>query len=414
VSNSLALATVTAGLRLLLEDASVGFPGLSVTAKHPDRARVGESGNQLNVFLYHLGPDAAWRNAELPKDRTGAAGFHPPIALTLEYLLTAFASDDDELQAQGLLGRAMSILHDSPVLDRNLLANALPGTDLQQQPDRVRITPATLTIDDVSKLWTSFQSNYRLSVPYTASVVLIDSTIGRSAPLPVLSRGESDRGVLSKVGVGPRVDRAYPDVGRPGTIVSARLGNDVVIEGAEFSSDLVARFQHPLTGTIDLVPRPGGISTRLVVQLPDPTATPAAMGAWAPGWLTLSVVRPQQAGDSPPSNTIAVPLAPSITVTPTAAAAGDFQLTVACSPQLRDSQVAILLFGETQVPTDAVTTNAGTNDPSSLTFTIHSSSPGTYVVRLRVDGVDSLPITMTAPGEPLPTEFDDTQQVTVS
>src|SRR2546421_9755145 len=123
MSNSLAVATVTAAMRLLLESASGGFPGLSVSTKHPDRARVGEAGNQINLFLYHLGPDAAWRNAELPKDRTGAKGFFPPVALTLEYLITAYAPDDDDIQAQKLLGEAMSILHDSAVIDRSLLQN---------------------------------------------------------------------------------------------------------------------------------------------------------------------------------------------------------------------------------------------------------------------------------------------------
>ena len=78
VSNSLAVAAVTSALRLLLESASADFPGLAVSTKHPDRARGGETGNQVNLFLYHLGHDAAWRNAELPKDRTGAPGFFPP------------------------------------------------------------------------------------------------------------------------------------------------------------------------------------------------------------------------------------------------------------------------------------------------------------------------------------------------
>jgi hypothetical protein len=40
--------------------------------------------------------------------------------------------------------------------------------------------------------------------------------------------------------------------------------------------------------------------------------------------------------------------------------------------------------------------------------------PGTYVVRLRVDGVDSLPISMPFPSAPAPLAFDSAQQVVVT
>ncbi|HEY1281341.1 MAG TPA: DUF4255 domain-containing protein [Acidimicrobiales bacterium] len=413
MSNSLAVATVTAAIRQLLGTAPNGFPGLNVTTKPPDRARVGESGNQLNVFLYNLGPDAAWRNAELPKDRTGAAGFFPPVALTLDYLLTAYAADDDEIQAQTLLLWAVSVLHDSAVLDRSLLQNALTGTDLHLQPDRVRITLSTLPLDDLSKLWTAFQSGLRLSAAYTASVVLIDSATTRPSPLPVLRRGQDDQGVLSQVGIPASLHGVHPDVGVPGVLVSARLGDTLIVEGAGLSADHQLRFRHASAGLVTLAPEAGSTTNTLAVKLPDASGDPTAWRPWAPGVYMVSAVRTDADGREVTTNEVPLPLAPLITVSPPAHAPGDFSLTVTCLPQVRDGQSVVLVFGENRLPV-SLTSNAGTDNPTELSIALTGIQAGSYVVRVRVDDVvDSLPIA-SAPGTPLTAAFDPGQQVSVS
>jgi len=50
--------------------------------------------------------------------------------------------------------------------------------------------------------------------------------------------------------------------------------------------------------------------------------------------------------------------------------------------------------------------------PSTLTFSIPNVDVGSYVVRLRVDGVDSIPVTYSGT-PPLPA-FDGNQIVTVT
>ena len=55
-------------------------------------------------------------------------------------------------------------------------------------PAQIRITPEPLTVDEMSKLWSSFQKEYRMSTAYQASVVLIESDRRARAPLPVLTR----------------------------------------------------------------------------------------------------------------------------------------------------------------------------------------------------------------------------------
>jgi len=48
-----------------------------------------------------------------------------------------------------------------------------------------------MSLEDVSKLWTTFQTQYRISAAYEVSVVIIESSRIVKTPLPVLTRGES-------------------------------------------------------------------------------------------------------------------------------------------------------------------------------------------------------------------------------
>jgi hypothetical protein len=127
MSNSLAIAAVTATLsRLLEQGSSADLPGTIVTTKPPEKARTG-TGNQLNLFLYQTTPNAAWRNQPLPSQiKSGETGF-PPLPLNLYYLVTAYGQNDDDIFSHRLLGRAMSMLHDHAVLDADEIKAALTG-----------------------------------------------------------------------------------------------------------------------------------------------------------------------------------------------------------------------------------------------------------------------------------------------
>ena len=66
---------------------------------------------------------------------------------------------------------------------------SLADNDLDLQPERVRITALPLSLDELAKMWTAFQTQYRVSAGYRVSVVLIQSALPIRAPLPVLDRG---------------------------------------------------------------------------------------------------------------------------------------------------------------------------------------------------------------------------------
>jgi hypothetical protein len=89
---------------------------------------------------------------------------------------------------------------------------------------------------------------------------------------------------------------------------------------------------------------------------------------------------------------------------------GTVDLTLICRPQIRVGQRVVLLFGQREVePTTPVTQSMPTQ-PTTLTFKVENVEPGDYVLRLRVDGVDSLPIKFQ---KKVP-EFDEKQKVTVT
>ncbi|HJV60820.1 MAG TPA: DUF4255 domain-containing protein, partial [Albitalea sp.] len=130
MSSALAIAAVTASLKDLLNDglmdndlSSVG--SFAVTAQPPDRVTTGATeNNQLNLFLYQVTANSGWRNVGLPsRDRAGQSLGNPPLALDLHYLLSAYGAQD--LNAEVLLGYAMQVLHDTPVLSRAQLRTAL-------------------------------------------------------------------------------------------------------------------------------------------------------------------------------------------------------------------------------------------------------------------------------------------------
>jgi uncharacterized protein DUF4255 len=194
VSNALAIATVTATLRQLLQPAiQRTVTGAQVRTLRPDLIAADRSGSGVNLFLYEAYPDADFRNDDLPTRRADGAPIRKPrAALGLTYLISCFGSDD-ALEPQRLLGATAATLHAWPVLSRSDIASAiaaepdiLGGSDLAEQPELVRMSMLRLGTEELSRLWSMFSPlPYHLSVAYQASVVLIDEDLVPLVVLPV-------------------------------------------------------------------------------------------------------------------------------------------------------------------------------------------------------------------------------------
>ena len=406
MSNSLAIAAVTATLsRLLTDSLKDDLGGGSVTTRPPYKARDNSTNNQINLFLYNVGIDGAWRNMEMPwQARAGESGF-PPLALNLFYLLTAYGKDDDkpDPNSHRLLGAAMSTLHDHPLLGAAEIKAALSGNDLGDQIERVRITPQPLSVEEMSKLWTIFQAQYRISVAYQVAVVLIESKREAKIPLPVLQRGKDDRGVTSQSDVLP----PFPTLtgltlpqGRP----AALLGDTLVLSGYRLDGGTVlVRFASRRLAAPSEQPATLSAGKVSVVVPNKPAEFPA--GAYT---ATVVVRRPNE----PDRVTDALPfiLAPRITSTLPLDVKRDnkgratIELTV--SPEVRPDQDVLLLVGDRSVPPQPFNSQT-----SKLKFIVADAALGEFFVRLRVDGSDSLVVKDYEASPPL---FDATQKVRIT
>jgi hypothetical protein len=139
-----------------------------------------------------------------------------------------------------------------------------------------------------------------------------------------------------------------------------------------------------------------------------------ALAKWVPGIYSVSLIVNRPPLPAWVSNEIAFGLAPVITVSPTTAPAGTLTLTITCAPRIDARQRVLLLIGGQQVSPQGMTNPADTTKPTTLTFQVLGvvASPTAYPVRLRVDGVDSMPIVST--GSPPKFAFDPNQSVKVT
>ncbi|MGO8892175.1 MAG: DUF4255 domain-containing protein [Streptosporangiaceae bacterium] len=400
MSTNRAIAAVTATLRNMLFQALSGDATLSgtiVTTKAPDQARQsGVTGNQLNLFLYRTSIDAAWRNQDLPPARPGELS-QPPLPLVLSYLMTAYGEDDDEVLAHQLLGVGMQVLNDQPVLSATAITQALSGTGLESQPDRVRITPHPIPMDEISRLWSTFSTGYRISVSYDAAVVLIDNSQPVTAPLPVLGRSAGDRGPFAAPGTAPFLQAALPPGGLPG----ARPGDTITLTGRGLAGVTQVQVSGHALGEPQLLAATAAADQAVTVQLPADPPLPAGIAA-------VSTRLTAADGSTLASNSVPLALVPVLTNTaPLSATLTDGAATVlvTCSPPVLATQTVQLVLNEQLVTGPPAT---GTESRSSLSFALQGFTAGSYVVRLRVDGQDSIPV---VPGL---TSYDPNQSLVLS
>lgn len=400
MSNALAIAATTTTLRsLLFQGVRNELGSGSVTVRPLDKARGNHDGNQINLFLYHTAVSSAWRNMDMPHQ--GKAGeTHPfPLGLELYYLVTAYGENDNDIQSHRLLGQAMSVLHDHAILSPaeielatrpNEADSALFSSDLHQQIERIRLVLLKLSFDEIAQIWRPFQAQYRISAAYQASIVLIESGLPVKTPLPVLRRGSEDRGAIAVATLPPTLLEINLLNRKP----SAELGDTVVIRGDRLEGDLTVRFRSVLSDAeIELTPLSDRTINELRVQLSDDLA-------WISGLYTVSVVdRSSVPGWA--TNDLPIAFAPRITtVDPQTAPSGDVTLTLTCIPEVRSTQRVSLLWGDREIPPETI---------SPLRFRIPDAQPGNYVIRLRVDRVDSIPVDFGA----RPLQFAENQTVRI-
>jgi hypothetical protein len=427
MSNALAIATVTTALAQIIRTAVQSVvPGADVLTERPDSTPLGQP--RVRLFMYQVSPNGALRNNDLPtRAANGNLMKRPTAALDLHYLLVFYGNEND-LEPQRMLGAAVRDIHAKPVLMRQMIEDAvasepfLAGSNLADAVEQIKFTPSMLSLEELSKLWSVFfQAPYALSVAYQGTVVLIDSEENARAVLPVLRRGADDQGVNTLIGPFPSIESIHigapEDVGRRPSLPSypsAQLDTVLTLTGRNLGGEAVrVRFDHArlaVTKTI-VVPFSDRSGAALQVTLVDDAS---AQTEWAAGLYTVVVVT-ETGGTERTTNQLPLSFAPKITnIAPPNPVArdisGDVTLTITCGPQVRPTQRATLLIADREVAAQAHPT-----DTDTLQFTVDNAPVVTdALVRLRIDGVDSLPFTRQETPPPPHLAFDDNQKVTIS
>ena len=397
MSNALAIAAVTAVLKNFLQEHLVKLEGSAeVTVLAPDlilpnNTTAGSEGDKLNLFLYQVTPNSGWRNVGLPsRDSGGERVSNPPLALDLHYLLTAYSKDP--FRAEMILGYGVQLLHEISVLTRNVIRKALEPpppsvppippscppilatAGLAEQVEQIKICPQSLSSEEISKLWSAFQSHYRPTAAYQVSVVLIESQHSTKSALPVRQPRLHVMPFRQ-----PMLTAVLPQIVTP--------GSQLTLKGQNLKADLVSVNFGTVTTSPDTL-----TDSQILVTVPT------GLGA---GINTVQVIHPLDFGTpSEPhqgfeSNVMPFILRPQI-VTPITAegtTVGTLEVTVPVQPVIGKSQRIVLRLNEQTSNSPAAYTAISERrnaDSRAVTLTFRGVKAGTYWVRLQVDGAESL------------------------
>lgn len=438
MSSALAIGAVTAVLRDLLNNGLIdqNLPGalggdVNVTVLPPDLMPTNvaaQNQDGLNLFLYHVSPNMGWRNVGLPsRDAQGNGISNPPLALDLFYLLTAYSKEP--FHAEILLGYAMQLLHETPVLTRNAIRTALgppasplnggilptafqslSAADLAEQVEQIKICPLSMSTEEMSKLWTAFQTHYRPTATYQVSVVLIESRRSVKSALPVRQRN-----IVAMPFRQPLIEQIVDSGGANRQIV---IGSTLKIVGQQ----LQANSTKVQIGSLAISVEPPVLGDKQIsLPLASPPLSASELNALRGGVQSVQVIQELNLGTPADphrgieSNVAAFVLHPTIRKD----AGGAYRITLAAPPPGADGKrsgtvtvelqplvgksqrVALLLnawSATVPLPTQAYRFNAPLNngitiatqnETDTISFAIQGVVPGNYLVRVQVDGAES-------------------------
>jgi Pvc16 N-terminal domain/IPT/TIG domain len=394
MSDYLAVGGVTAVLCSLLNTALtsggpsslLGSSSPGVTALSPDLIKTGaDEQPQVNIFMYYASLNPAMRNLDLPSmNANGNKLSNPPLAINLHYLVSAYGSH--QFDPEILLGWAMQVFHETPVVSRAVIQDALTGllahvspenqlvatSTLPNQLEHIRITPEALTTEEIYRLWTAFQTNYRPTTSYQVSVVVIQDTQAFTSNLPVQKRT-----VLALPLQTPVIDAVTPS--------GIAAGQLLTITGSNFLGN-------SSTDTLVCFDSDPGIAPDVVQGNFIRITIPASLIA---GTRTVRVLRnvtfPKSTVPHPGFSSSAAPfqLVPTLQGASPFAATVGAPFTVTLSPAVGSTQQATLFIGDNAIPVDERPLSGPTSS-TTLTFHIPSTfATGLFPLRVEIDGAQS-------------------------
>lgn len=229
MSNHLAIATVTAALQNLLQQSvQTSVEGARVTAARPEQQGGAMPETGITLYLYHLKRNTAFGNADTPgRQRRAEIVRRNQLAIDLYYLLS-FHGNASELEPHRLLGSTLQLFEDQPLLTSGMIRDTLSDpayaflrdSDLAEQLEMIRFELLPLSTDELSKIWSVFfQTAHALSVCYKVTVIIIEGREPGQRALPVREHRLS----LAPFNKQPVIEQVISATGRYDPIVADSL-----------------------------------------------------------------------------------------------------------------------------------------------------------------------------------------------
>ena len=441
MSNHLAIATVTATLqRLLQQSVQNSVEGARVISARPDAqgGNIPETG--IALYLYHLRRNDAYGNADTPgRQRRAEIARRNQLAIDLYYLMS-FYGHESALEPHRLLGSTLQLFEDRSMLSHSMIRETLADpaydfladSDLGDQLEMMWFELLPLSTDELSKIWSVFfQTPHALSVCYKVTVVMIEGQEPGQRALPVRDR----RLGLVPFSQQPTLEQVVAATGRYDPILSnsmirihgRALASSMVlvrVAGVEVrpsqvtDTDVLLSLSAVSSGTLKI-----GVQTLQVIhpkpqrrgsELQSPARISQGNGARGRRILGNGAVGDGEVGNGrgdsnvltldtiyrgvesnvipfivrPTIQRLQVNQAPGLDDDPRSAI---FEITTDLPVQV--GQRALLCLNERSIdqPKAYVFESDRLQDPSTtVTFRTHGLKPGDYLVRLQIDGAESV------------------------
>jgi hypothetical protein len=180
-----AIAAASEAVLGLLQSAAVGgeFDGIAF-AHYQSGDFESPMSDGISLYLYRVTVSA---NRNLPAV-LGPDGrrYRPPIPLDVHFLVTAWA--ETAVRQQRMLGFAIRILEDTPILPAGVLNQYGPEPNVFRPEESVELMFETVSVQDIAYIWDVAQTKEQPSATYVARMLELESTVSLDEAGPVQTR----------------------------------------------------------------------------------------------------------------------------------------------------------------------------------------------------------------------------------
>jgi hypothetical protein len=128
----------------------------------------------ISLYLYRVTPAGEIRNYP-PRIAPDGRRYRPLLPINLHYILSSWARE--AAKQQRLLGSAMRILEDTPVLPAGILNQGGPEDDTFRPNETVDLIMESISIYDMGAIWDMAKPNLQPSVGYIARMIGLESPL---------------------------------------------------------------------------------------------------------------------------------------------------------------------------------------------------------------------------------------------